>query len=548
MLHRKLLLILIFEILFSILPMPSSSSLIEIKIDSTYVIWQTRINVDGDMLTLQTIPDINNDDHEDIFVSSKSGNLIFIDGRTGSIIRNGKNVREIKESKFLNNHLIIIDDLGITVYNQSFAYLFTIPYWSIEFRSARSEGYSGLQTFDGSDIVFYDDIAIGRQHAPRTLDSFSLFNSSPNWIFPLGDEFSCCYYPYRVDNLAILSPQRGVVSFSNWCENWQYIAIIDSNGNAITTIKTNLSMSTDLLPYDQTHFLSINENHLCLFSAVEDKCTLLWQTPLEYSPRLPLVAVDVNNDGEKEIILYHDWSRNYEEYWWKSPLYNGSNGELLYTIGYYFNDLAVVDDINGDGIKEMAVIGKNNTDQNNICFLSLEESMYNLLWSVNVSGNPQGIETIQDVDGDGNKDIIVATWDYLYCLWAGYDNDAPTVSITSPNNDSVIRSSIVTIVWNGSDLMSGIDNYEIKIDVGSWINAGKNISYTFTNVIDGCHKVEVKAVDKVGLSRISSVNFTVNTSLIGEPGWTEEIILFCGITAIVALAVFVFIRKKRRTK
>ena len=90
------------------------------------------------------------------------------------------------------------------------------------------------------------------------------------------------------------------------------------------------------------------------------------------------------------------------------------------------------------------------------------------------------------------------------------DNTAPTVSITSPANGATVRvGSKVTISTSASDSGSGINNVEFYVNSVSkcidtispyscaWtVPSGKGIKY----------QLQAKAVDKVGLSTLSSIN------------------------------------------
>ncbi|MCP8323150.1 MAG: Ig-like domain-containing protein [Candidatus Methylarchaceae archaeon HK02M2] len=122
------------------------------------------------------------------------------------------------------------------------------------------------------------------------------------------------------------------------------------------------------------------------------------------------------------------------------------------------------------------------------------------------------------------------------------DNVAPKISIISPENNSELKSSNVDITWVGSDTCSGLDHYEIKLDDSSWIIKGV-ASHNFTEVSDGSHKVQVKAIDKAGNSKEASVSFTVNTSFIFGPGWIDDIVVLGGIAAIAVIVIYLIIRK-----
>jgi len=115
----------------------------------------------------------------------------------------------------------------------------------------------------------------------------------------------------------------------------------------------------------------------------------------------------------------------------------------------------------------------------------------------------------------------------------------PAVSITYPLNGSEVRSSTVTATWNGMDESSGMDHYEIRLDGGSWANVGTNTTHTLTGLSDGSHTIEVRVTNKAGLSKLSSVGFTVNTSPLFGPGYVEEAtIVVIVLIAIVGIALY----------
>jgi len=123
------------------------------------------------------------------------------------------------------------------------------------------------------------------------------------------------------------------------------------------------------------------------------------------------------------------------------------------------------------------------------------------------------------------------------------DTTAPNVKITFPSHE--IRSSTVKTTWTGSDDVSGISHYEVRLDGGSWINIGTSTTYIFSGLRDGSHIIDVKASDKAGNTKQDTVNFTVNTSLIGGPGWADDIIAFSVsiLLVIIALTCLFKIRK-----
>jgi len=124
------------------------------------------------------------------------------------------------------------------------------------------------------------------------------------------------------------------------------------------------------------------------------------------------------------------------------------------------------------------------------------------------------------------------------------DRTSPNISITSPEDGSELKSPDVSVTWSGVDDFSGINHYEIKLDEETWIEVGTDTSYLFTGVPDGSHTVSIKAIDMAGNSKVEQVSFTVNTSLIGGPGWVDDIAVFGGMGIIVIIGLVLLSRRK----
>ena len=103
------------------------------------------------------------------------------------------------------------------------------------------------------------------------------------------------------------------------------------------------------------------------------------------------------------------------------------------------------------------------------------------------------------------------------------DTRKPTVTISSPSEGSILKTSTVTVSWAGSDIGSGIDRYEVRIDGGLWLNVSRtSTACTFTNLSNGNHMLEVRGVDNAGNERTSQVWFEVNTESGGDDGGLGE--------------------------
>ncbi|RLI13601.1 hypothetical protein DRO33_01005, partial [Candidatus Bathyarchaeota archaeon] len=105
----------------------------------------------------------------------------------------------------------------------------------------------------------------------------------------------------------------------------------------------------------------------------------------------------------------------------------------------------------------------------------------------------------------------LAGWLSTDIITVGIDTAPPTVSILNPSEGKYVATASVTVQWQGSDDLSGIDRYEVRWDGGAWLDVGVGTALTIT-FTDGNHTVEVRVIDVAGNTATSSVTFTVDTT------------------------------------
>jgi hypothetical protein len=150
---------------------------------------------------------------------------------------------------------------------------------------------------------------------------------------------------------------------------------------------------------------------------------------------------------------------------------------------------------------------------------------------------------------EGSHDIYLKAVDKLgnsreSSITIVVDTTPPIISIDFPKNRSGIKSSRIAIAWSGFDELAGIDHYEVRLDNNLWINVATTTTYTFSQLSDGTHIIDIRAIDKAGNSKQTRIVFTVNTSLIGKPGWTDDIIIFSTVSIAVTI-ILVFLLEKQ---
>jgi hypothetical protein len=113
---------------------------------------------------------------------------------------------------------------------------------------------------------------------------------------------------------------------------------------------------------------------------------------------------------------------------------------------------------------------------------------------------------------------------------------SPTGRVTNPN---------AAVSWTGSDDVSGIARYEVRIDGGAPRLIGTVQSYSqFWNSTS--HTVQVKAVDKAGHESVAATSFTVEPEIFGSGGLLQILPAALPVVALALLvASYVLLRSRR---
>jgi len=158
-----------------------------------------------------------------------------------------------------------------------------------------------------------------------------------------------------------------------------------------------------------------------------------------------------------------------------------------------------------------------------------------------VSENANNTLEYWSIDNSGNEEVPHNILSNIKL-----DKTAPTIMITSPSLGSVIKSSRVTVTWTASDNVSGINHYEVRpSDESNWFN-GTATSYIYNEFGQGTHTIEVKAIDNAGNTNQETTKYIMNTSLIGGPEWTDDIIIFAGIIIIIVVVLIYILKLRKR--
>ncbi len=120
------------------------------------------------------------------------------------------------------------------------------------------------------------------------------------------------------------------------------------------------------------------------------------------------------------------------------------------------------------------------------------------------AGLSEGTHTVSIKAYDNVNNVVTVSVTFVV------DTVKPIVTITSPTESLVTSSAVVT--WTGSDVTSGILNYQSCVDGGAWSGPSGALTRTFA-LADGQHTLQVRAFDKAGNFATTFRNFTLDATL-----------------------------------
>ncbi len=92
------------------------------------------------------------------------------------------------------------------------------------------------------------------------------------------------------------------------------------------------------------------------------------------------------------------------------------------------------------------------------------------------------------------------------------DGDPPYIVSLYPEEGAMINSTNITVRWSVKDFHSGVNTIEVRINQGQWIDVTEAELYSFSDLTDGPHTIELRAFDHTGNSILLSHNITIDTT------------------------------------
>lgn len=150
--------------------------------------------------------------------------------------------------------------------------------------------------------------------------------------------------------------------------------------------------------------------------------------------------------------------------------------------------------LSGMDVYHLAIGNGNFTDLGNSTeyeFIGLTEGMH----QIHLRG--------YDIAGNMDEDLIT-----IYI-----DLTRPTVDLIHPSEGMILTDTRVNLTWSGNGGLTGISGYMVSIDGGNFTDAGVKEYMMVEYLSQGEHTITVKATDLAGNWNMTSVSFTVNSSM-----------------------------------
>ncbi|HDI42600.1 MAG TPA: hypothetical protein ENF62_02340 [Candidatus Bathyarchaeota archaeon] len=506
--------LLLLAILSLIMAIPTAQALQPPK---TYAIWELKLE-DQTIIRLQVIPDLDNDGVNEVFIASsaeKDSYLYIVSGKNGTILRtSGPLGHKIRDAVWVSGYVAASAVEEISIFDYRLIQIYTLPVFaSLDVR---------LQPL-GNLFVALD---IFNEEAPK-LVAINPRNGQVVW--------SVQYSRYAIQSVLTFSG-RVAVAFTNG--SGCFIKIMDEKGEEEGCVRVLVERKTGGKVYISSYrdgllffrYMVDEEAYIGCIS-LKKPMRLCWMTEVDPHPKnLPFALGDANIDGIGDVVAVLNG---------KLALFSGKTGELLYSTGLRMLYAKCLQTINEKGDRTVLM-----SDEGRIYLLSFGLLNYSAYW---VLGNYTYMESLGDVDGDGLNDIAIIYGGTLSCFWGGYDQENPRIHVLEPKNATSTSNPLIVFRAEVEDKQSGVKRVLFVIDGEEHVaryNPSLGVYEVGVILKDGTHRWSVHAVDRVGHDAYTpSFQVEVNTSLMGGPGWADDIAVFFLTASLLVASLYVGIKR-----
>jgi hypothetical protein len=466
--------------------------------------------------SLDTTPDLNSDGISDVVVGGESGTIYLLDGSDGVQVWNMTN-----------------DDIGwLPWYPQ----IFTVEDGSI----------TGLVVTDFTSQIFFSNLTSN--------DGLSVNYS---WRYPenLSSPDNDVILPgsVRLDEDINGDGRSDIVYFNNT----RICHVLDgSDGSPMGSgfsvgegnpPQNNFAHGVDLDSAFFSHDFNGNGfKDAVVFKAFEDKRGTpqiiavdgkthneIWVNDeiflYVFASGMPLRIIDdYNNDNISDIVV---GISQYKTQGAEIQILDGKTGQRLKIIQYEeqleFSDwnmaqpvfrISTVDDVSGNGNKDMIVQRTTVIDDENVNVLELVDIQTGILLR-QIPMDPAVAKDNGDINSDGKADILITQGNSIYCLDGDFD-----LAILSPKDEETVDDKFL-LEWNLKDVECEI--FVDGISYGYYTDGEAKLTLT-----GGEHEIIIETKDEFG--GILTDTITVNIPLSNIP-W------IINITALIALIIFIIV-------
>jgi hypothetical protein len=226
------------------------------------------------------------------------------------------------------------------------------------------------------------------------------------------------------------------------------------------------------------------------------------------------------------------------------------NSESYSAISFKIDMLAPYTEISPSG-----TIGSGNWYMSSVTIVLTssdnDTGIKNIMWRIDngtwfsysspIAIGSQGLHSIEYYSQD-KANNIETTRTFLF----GIDKNPPSLIISLPSTKPTEGN--ITIYWNGTDTIGGIDHYEISIDGGAYAILASSTNNLTMNLSAGNHTISIRAVDTASNVVQKNVTLTVlkkSSPSSGGSSFSVPIVLlipiFFGFVVIITLLTMIMI-------
>ncbi len=186
--------------------------------------------------------------------------------------------------------------------------------------------------------------------------------------------------------------------------------------------------------------------------ALEGDGTVLWEKTVLGPILLPPTAVDIDQDGDIEIIINTGYPTTVGRIYLKD-----NNGEDLPGWPLNFDDHWMINapaiaDVDNNGTYDIVTCERAGSSEGYVHAINIDGTPINSNWPVQVDATPAFTPSIGDVDNDGNNDVVIATSSSGMRIYDNQGQIFPNFPLADPDVSYSYQSPILADLDGDDDL------------------------------------------------------------------------------------------------